>query len=804
MVEINTGNNEANGNSKIEESENTEDVVGENEDGEIIDVECDEGQEDCPMVERGCSEDDSSLVDTDQAYDGDCGSESKEDEDVEQNLCDTDDCEQIDKNEITDEVQAISTDCIDDDNCDDMLAETKQEVVAEIDTGDAQSIVNIINNVNSNIVGDNWMQLIYDIEGLYEEDINLFEYFVNLLENADESSLNNLLEIYNENTANITNAIVTGANTGNNTANDNGGDVNIDTGNVLVGANLVNIVNQNLVGNNWIFTVINVFGLWTGDLIVPGKGLLEGGQGLGYSDIEIVNENNADISNEVIVDVNTGNNVAEENNGDASIDTGDVIAVVNIVDVVNTNIVGDNWFFLMINNMGSWSGNILHWNNEGNEYQSVFSYVFDSVNGVFGSDECLDCNSLSIYNNNNANIQNNITTHVNTGGNIANNNDGDANISTGDATAWVNIFNFINNNIVGNNWMFSVVNIMGEWTGNTIFAYPDLTVVIDDDRDAVSMGEQLNYRVTYQNTGEAMAEAVEVMITLPEEVTYQSNTSGKLPTSNRGEYIWNFAELKPGEAQTFIVTAIVNTNVADQFIVRSNAGVRTITAEVKLDNNYASDQTGVTVVKNITIENSTVGGSVVPNMDNWEIHPGLELSRVSNVVGMVQVGDMVTHQIIMQNTGDSPIYEIELVDKIKDVSGVTIVEYAWDDMGQLLVGESIIIDYAIIINEGINPSEYSFKASASGTDVLDDEVKSNKESVKMAVANVSLLYIQNNDVNDDNGLGMIPEAHASDSGIVLGAQQENNISFWTWIVSILLYILVIEGVLFSRRKKINL
>jgi hypothetical protein len=112
----------------------------------------------------------------------------------------------------------------------------------------------------------------------------------------------------------------------------------------------------------------------------------------------------------------------------------------------------------------------------------------------------------------------------------------------------------------------------------------------------------------------------------------------------------------------------------------------------------------------------------------------------------------------------------------------------------------MIIDYAININNGINPSEYSFQASASGIDVFDDKVKSNEESIKMAVGTSSFAYVQDNE--DDNEIKIIADAYASDGGEVLGAQNRNNTSFWIWVISVLLYVLMANWTLSTRRKKI--
>src|SRR5690606_28208657 len=75
------------------------------------------------------------------------------------------------------------------------------------------------------------------------------------------------------NDANIHNNLNLSANTGGNDAKFNtGGDSNIVTGDATIIANIVNFVNNNIVGDGkLVVTVVNVFGSWVGDLITPGQ-----------------------------------------------------------------------------------------------------------------------------------------------------------------------------------------------------------------------------------------------------------------------------------------------------------------------------------------------------------------------------------------------------------------------------------------------------------------------------------------------------------------------------------------------------
>ncbi|MBI4098083.1 MAG: hypothetical protein HY426_03510 [Candidatus Levybacteria bacterium] len=88
-------------------------------------------------------------------------------------------------------------------------------------------------------------------------------------DSAVNSTINNTTN--QTNSATVNNNLHLAANTGNNSANDNtGGDSYITTGDAQVIANLVNFVNNNIIGGRLLVTFVNVFGDWTGDFLTPG------------------------------------------------------------------------------------------------------------------------------------------------------------------------------------------------------------------------------------------------------------------------------------------------------------------------------------------------------------------------------------------------------------------------------------------------------------------------------------------------------------------------------------------------------
>ncbi len=171
---------------------------------------------------------------------------------------------------------------------------------SSITSGETNVDVNVLNIANSNINSDQtWWLVIVNEAGNWigrilgaPEGSNMAgsqgtEFIVdadgNIVaqnSNNDEDSTNtasvsqtNNNTTEQTNTAQINNTLNLSANTGGNRANDNRGNTTITTGDANIVVNLVNFVNNNIVGTGkLVVTYINVFGDggWIGDFITPG------------------------------------------------------------------------------------------------------------------------------------------------------------------------------------------------------------------------------------------------------------------------------------------------------------------------------------------------------------------------------------------------------------------------------------------------------------------------------------------------------------------------------------------------------
>lgn len=679
---------------------------------------------------------------------------------------------------------------------------------ADIDTGDAAAGSDVYNEVNTNVVSNNYQETVINIEGTSDEDVNLLDQFQTLLEQDRAENPPGSLVVSNENEADVTNDINVTANSGENTIETEGvGDTSaaIQTGDATALSNAVNVVNTNIVGNNVLFAVVNVYGEWNGDLIVPGEGLLEVTPEPTYSETVIVNENEAEVENNTVVEANTGeNSISQEGDGNsAAVITGAAYAGSEVLNVVSTNIVQNNFFFLLVNNLGSWTGKILNWNEESEEYTNIFSYDF----GVLGDGETPTIDGiLAIFNKNTATVTNNVNVSANTGGNeiTAEGNNNQALIETGNALAMAKIVNFINTNIIGNNWIFAIVNIMGQWNGDMVFAYPDLSVGISDGRDQVGSGESVNYQITYKNNGKAASENANILISLPSFVSSQDSLNYSLPG------------LKPGEEKTFSVSGVVSSEIPEgNTNLEALVGINTGTKEVELSNNMGKDDT--TAYRPTFVAAAVNDGSLLVNAGDQNSAPKMTINRDVKD-SKVHAGDTVIYNIYIENTGGMDLHNVVVFDEMK-LGKATMATFSWN-VGDIKQGRKYRIQYKLAINKLAPAGVYRSTASGFGYDPSGNEVEANEDSQKVTILgnNVDSMAYTQEYYNNGNffqygdsiiagGICFLDEwpvlnqAQAAENPTFLaGAQNDPYLPLWMWLAAAAAYFLAINWSFFPKRR----
>jgi len=74
--------------------------------------------------------------------------------------------------------------------------------------------------------------------------------------------------------------------------------------------------------------------------------------------------------------------------------------------------------------------------------------------------------------------------------------------------------------------VFRVINVVGNWNGNVIFAYPDLTMSMALSNDKPNVGDETDLTVNYANVGYDNSGSDAVEVDLPGNLQYLGDNSG--------------------------------------------------------------------------------------------------------------------------------------------------------------------------------------------------------------------------------------------------------------------------------------
>ena len=297
-----------------------------------------------------------------------------------------------------------------------------------------------------------------------------------------------------DNTATVTNSLTQTTSSGDNSASSNVGDTTLTTGDANTTGTIINAVNTNIDGV--MVAEFNVIDDHVGDIVLDfsancivgcsGTTLLAENSGNGTSSendatIDLTQNNNtfqnndATLLNEMSLDSNTGNNVADKNtNGDTSLETGDANVEANILNFANNNISG-NVILGVVNIYGDLVGDIIF----PEEYLAYGTCTacsggnltaINSGNGTSQNSATIDKNNTdNTFQYNDATLETNIIVDAQTGDNkVSQNTGGDSSITTGDTNVDVNVLNVANSNINGGDWWLVLVNEAGNWIGRIL------------------------------------------------------------------------------------------------------------------------------------------------------------------------------------------------------------------------------------------------------------------------------------------------------------------------------------------------
>ena len=401
---------------------------------------------------------------------------------------------------------------------------------ATLTTGDLELIANMLNILNLNITGEDFLHLIVNIFGTLNGTLDLDDIALVLgfaddddleiiarnedtgedSENTAQATGEETTTINNTNTADVNNEMNVSGVSGGNEVSGNDGAADVVTGRIKILANLMNFINANFSGERWSFIMINIFGGLIGDLILPSTDQYLNGPGevgalaenvnpgedstntattTSAETTTVVNSNNVSLSNDVNAEGASGNNQQNGNDdgeGAHSMQTGAVDVAIRIMDFLNFNITGNNWVFLIVNVFGKWMGQIVGFAGGGamdapnqgtftalsvgaGGGQTVVASNLNTGEGSTNTAEATYTSNTSVSNQNSATVTNNMNIEGVSGENAVNGNDGATSLLTGWVEIDANLLNIINMNVAGRSWMIVFLNVFGDFVGNMFF-----------------------------------------------------------------------------------------------------------------------------------------------------------------------------------------------------------------------------------------------------------------------------------------------------------------------------------------------
>jgi hypothetical protein len=650
-----------------------------------------------------------------------------------------------------------------------------QDSDTQVTTGDSLAYIQIMNLLNTTYVNSNFQLYSLSLTSNAEGNIYLSQVW-------DETSQENpglindgswfLLDV--SNITELNNNVSVIAVSGKNVVSTETGNIFIISGDASAAANVYNLVNSTFVNSVIFFGTINIFETYNGDIVVPRPDkFLQPGENEGNG---ILSGSDATIINDALVETDSGNNTATAS-GSNQIQTGDATSVNNIYDYANLTSTND-WFFLLLNNLGIWNGYILNWSAPGsvevlNENTSSILFEAKPTGSVVNSqgiyeEEINDEGGFLVNTNNQAIVKNTIEVSASTGSNQAETHDGTTNISTGVAKAISNLFNFINVNTVSSNWFVSLINIFGNWTGNLIFAYPDIDIKLTALTNNASSGDEIEYRIDYRNIGYDSAKDTVIEIEMPSGMKFMSCDYLSSPALSGNKLIWNIGALEAGSQGSInlklkikdgflpetnsgsLLSKIIKTAHAAENIIKSQitvlASVKSSDPDTNLSNNYSFATTSVrfSYITSDKDENQETGENKEGENEPDHRQPVLSLKAKNNVNDFVYPGDTITFDLILTNSADVVSHGTYLYNEVYNSKGEvlsqTILEV--DDINSKSKAE---ISFGMVVPESISGGEYYTKIQAFGVAPDGGEVSSNQEQTDFKVnVPVNTNLIENN------------------------------------------------------------
>ncbi len=630
-----------------------------------------------------------------------------------------------------------------------------------IKTGDAIATSNVINEVNTNIFNSDG--LILFINQLFGGGFDLNDYDLsfffaggpgaspttNPLTGNSQCTLltclnSSTLNVLNDNTATVTNSVLVRASTGTNSASSTG-DTDIDTGNAYAAANVVNLVNTNIINSSYLLLAFNNFGDINDTITLPSADffsrLFNNGAvttSMNSSTYTVNDNNNVTFTGTTTADAITGDNQALEQatsteqvqpTGSGTVNTGSAYASSNTYNQLNTNNVGGTSVFMLFRVAGNWNGQVIglpeglaqNIYQNGDDKYLEFTSIGASTTPAMKWLQKYNSSQFVAAATNTAAIDNNVQVEASTGANQAISDTGDATVNTGDAYASASVVNLVNTNIIGQNWIFAIFNVFGNLNGNIVFGgSPLLLITADPSSRTVAPGSDVDYTFTVTNSGNANASNVVLNASFDNTLlSFDPSQGGEVTPTGES---WHLGNIPKGTTQTFVFHAHVGTNFP-----QNAAGQVPFSVAVVNDNINSpatSNTTDATIVVSWPGATNTSsgsgggggGGGVISGVSSGKITADANVAVVKTVsVATTTAPTSVDYKVVVTNDkGAGPVFNGVLTDTLTDPDGGVVYTRSWD-LATIAPGDEITLTYSVGFASTTHPGIYHNVAQVTGT-----------------------------------------------------------------------------------------
>jgi hypothetical protein len=468
----------------------------------------------------------------------------------------------------------------------------------------------------------------------------------------------------------------------------------------------------------------------------------------------------------VSVSANSGDNGVSSTGTlqDGSISTGDSVAVSNVKNIANTNLINTEWFLSVVNTMGAWTGNVYYLPNQVSMEQTALGMTFlsssssnDALNEQFSQAMAAEINNgneieVEIENTNTAVINNQVNVTANSGLNaIAGGDIAGANIATGYSQALSNIFNFANANLVNSNMSVGLMNVFGNWKGNIVFGYPDLAVTQKLLQGNVPNGEnqRVNYEISYSNTaGSGMPNALLRWQFDPGIFKYSHSNLTSVKQVEPGLLELNLGKISPlqnGRVQVQLTTRLSQAE-GDQ--IRTVSDLYGTGPEKNMVNNVSV----LTALASSEFEDVPE----LPNPNGPKKVQSNYVSRGKSVImsktndsngRLLKAGDTVKFTINIENKNLKRIHSAVVYDSLIGPDG-TVLTMDKYDLNTLKYKEKVLLEYTLEVTARVGDGTYVNKVWMEGLDSELQLTKSREASSTFTIQKDPVVAAQ----SENNGL----------------------------------------------------